>query len=45
MGAGVAEVSLGAGYSVTLMDATSGGLARGINQIETNLKGQVRTDN
>mmetsp|Transcript_24158 Transcript_24158/g.72076 ORF Transcript_24158/g.72076 Transcript_24158/m.72076 type:complete len:686 (+) Transcript_24158:241-2298(+) len=42
MGAGVAEVSAPNGYKVTLMDASEGGLARGINQIEKNLKNKVK---
>jgi hypothetical protein len=41
MGAGIVEVSIPNGYKVTLMDASEGGLARGLNQIEKNLAGKV----
>lgn len=41
MGAGVVEVSIPNGYTVSLLDASEGGLARGLNQIEKNLSGKV----
>eukprot|EP00041_Stephanoeca_diplocostata_P025268 m.657580 g.657580 ORF g.657580 m.657580 type:complete len:776 (-) comp22714_c0_seq1:308-2635(-) len=42
MGAGVAEVSVTNGYDVTLKDAVSAGLARGLNQIEKNMAKGVK---
>ena len=42
MGAGIAQVSVTKGYEVTLKDAMPAGLARGLAQIEKNLKLKVK---
>jgi enoyl-CoA hydratase/long-chain 3-hydroxyacyl-CoA dehydrogenase len=42
MGAGVAQVSVQNGYDVTIKDNSVEGLARGVNQIETNLDRKVK---